>query len=162
MPKYLSIYLNDHLAVLAGSHELATRSMESNGGTALGEFLHEVVESLDEDRAALEALMDERDITQNWAKSGGAWLAERVGRLKLNGEITGYSPLSRLVETEGIELALHAKRSFWDTLSEVGISEAGGRQTSELANRTNEHIEKMKSFRLAAAREALGSQVSVS
>ena len=162
MPKYLSIYLNDHLAVLAGSQELATRSMESNGGTALGEFLQEVVESLDEDRAALEALMDERDVTQNWAKSGGAWLAERVGRLKLNGEITGYSPLSRLVETEGVELALHAKRSFWDTLSQVGISDAGGRPTSELANRTNEQIVKMKTFRLAAAQEALGSQVSVS
>ena len=161
MPKYLSIYLNDHLAVLAGSQELATRSLESNGGTALGEFLQEVVESLDEDRAALVALMEDRDITQNWAKSGGAWLAERVGRLKLNGEITGYSPLSRLVETEGVELALHAKRSFWDTLSEVGVSHAGGRPTSELANRTNQHIERMKAFRLAAAQEALGSEVPV-
>ena len=34
------------------------------------------------------------------AKDGAAWVAEKLGRLKTNGQLTGYSPLSRLVELE--------------------------------------------------------------
>ena len=110
--QYLGIYLNDHLAVLAGAEELVDRSLQSNTGTPLGELLQQVLDSVKQDRRALESLIDERGVQQNRAKTGGAWLAERVGRLKLNGELTGYSPLSRLVEIEGIGLALEAKRAF--------------------------------------------------
>ena len=35
-------------------------------------------------------------------KNVAAWGLEKVGRLKLNGELTGYSPLSRMVELEGL------------------------------------------------------------
>jgi hypothetical protein len=160
--KYLGIYLNDHLAVLAGGEELVNRSLESNQGTPLGGFLQQVLERMQQDRQALESLMAEREVAQNWAKTGGAWLAERVGRLKLNGEITGYSPLSRLVEVEGIGLALEARRSFWDTLSEVGISEAGGSQTADLAARAEDEINELEAHRIQAAKEALGAATSVS
>lgn len=159
--KYLGIYFNDHLAVLAGGEEVVTRSLESNQGTPLGEFLQQVLERVQQDRQALESLMSDRGVPQNWAKTGGAWLAERVGRLKLNGEITGYSPLSRLVEVEGIGLALEARRSFWDTLSHVGIAEAGGRQTGELATRAEDELEELQAHRLEAAKEALGATTSV-
>lgn len=160
--QYLGIYLNDHLAVLSGAEELVDRSLQSNTGTPLGEFLDKVLDAVKEDRTALEKLMAERDVKENWAKTGGAWLAERVGRLKLNGELTGYSPLSRLVEIEGIGLALEAKRSFWSTLSEVEISEAGGRPTEELASRSQSQIEELESHRSAAAKEALGTYAPAS
>ena len=160
--KYLGIYLNDHLAVLAGAEEVVDRSMQSNSGTPLGELLQQVFASLKEDRRALEALMKERDVTQNRAKTSAAWVAERVGRLKLNGELTGYSPLSRLVEIEGIGLALEAKRAFWSTLSEVGISEAGGRSTGELATQSEGQIEELENHRRAAAKEALGTYAPAS
>lgn len=160
--QYLGIYLNDHLAVLAGAEELVDRSLQSNTGTPLGEFLQQVLDSVRQDRRALESLMDERDVQQNWAKTGGAWLAERVGRLKLNGELTGYSPLSRLVEIEGIGLALEAKRAFWSTLSEVGVSEAGGRPTDELATRSQGQIDELEPHRSEAGKEALGTYAPAS
>lgn len=155
--QYLGIYLNDHLAVLAGAEELVDRSLQSNRGTPLGEFLQSLLDSIREDRNALESLMDEREVKQNWAKTGGAWLAERVGRLKLNGELTGYSPLSRLVEIEGIGLALEARRAFWATLSEVGISQAAGRPAEELAARSQSQVGELEAHRRSAAKEALGT-----
>ncbi len=160
--QYLGIYLNDHLAVLTGAEELVDRSLQSNSWSPLGEFLAKVLDSVKEDRTALEKLMAERDVKENWAKTGGAWLAERVGRLKLNGELTGYSPLSRLVEIEGIGLALEAKRAFWSTLSDVGVSEAGGSPTEELASQSKSHIQELESHRRAAAEEALGTYAPAS
>jgi hypothetical protein len=155
--KYLGIYLNDHLAMFSANHELVERSLASNEGSDLGKALRELLASLEEDRRTLESLMAEREVTPSRVKEAGAWLAERVGRLKLNGQITGYSPLSRLVEVEGIGLALEAKRAFWSTLSEVGIQQAGGADTAELAARTKEWIDRLQPHLRAAGREALGS-----
>lgn len=160
--QYLGIYLNDHLAVMAGAEELVNRSLESNTGTPLGEYLQQVLGSVKGDREALESLMAEREVKQNWAKTGGAWLAERVGRLKLNGELTGYSPLSRLVEIEGVGLALEARRAFWKTLSDAGISEAGGRMTEELAARIEAEIDQLEAHRRDAGKEALGTYAPAS
>ncbi|MPZ70967.1 MAG: hypothetical protein GEU71_15800, partial [Actinobacteria bacterium] len=57
--KYLAIYLNDHLAGSVAGIELAKRAAGNNEGTPVGEFLEQLVVDIDEDRAALEAIMDE-------------------------------------------------------------------------------------------------------
>ena len=38
-----------------------------------------------------------------------AWSAEKFGRLKLNGQLSGYSPLSRLEELEILALVAEGK-----------------------------------------------------
>ncbi len=43
-------------------------------------------------------------------------MGEKLGRLKLNGQLTGYSPLSRLVELEGLCLGTEGRLSMWRTL----------------------------------------------
>jgi hypothetical protein len=50
-------------------------------------------------------------------KPAAAWVLEKAGRLKLNGQIRGYSPLSRLVELEGLEAGVSGKRALWQALS---------------------------------------------
>lgn len=154
--KFLGIYLNDHLAVLVGTRELLERSLESNRGTPLGDVLGEILSSTEEEQAALEALMKRQGVAENRAKTAGAWLAERVGRLKLNGQLTGYSDLSRLVEIEGAAVAVEAKRLFWDALTRAGIAEAGGLQTAELSQRAEGHRDQLKSHHQAAAKQAIG------
>jgi hypothetical protein len=52
-------------------------------------------------------------------KVGAAWAAEKAGRLKLNGRVRGYSPLSRVVELEGLALLLLGQRRMWETLGRV-------------------------------------------
>jgi hypothetical protein len=117
--KLLSIYLNDHLAGAIAGGELAKRAAGANEGTPLGTFLARLQQEIDEDREALENLMDGLGIKKSAVKGAGAWLFEKAGRLKLNGQLTGYSDLSRLVELEGLSLGVEGKLSLWRSLHEV-------------------------------------------
>jgi hypothetical protein len=115
----LSIYLNDHLAGAIAGSELARRAASSNERSELGPFLAELAEEIDQDRESLERFMKLLEIRRNLAKDAAAWLSEKVGRLKLNGQIIGYSPLSKLVELEGLSLGVNGKLSLWKTLKEL-------------------------------------------
>lgn len=112
----LSIYLNDHLAGAIAGGELARRAASSNEGSELGLFLAELAEKIVQDRESLERLMKVLEIRRNLAKDAAAWLSEKVGRLKLNGQVIGYSPLSKLIELEGLSLGVNGKLSLWKTL----------------------------------------------
>ena len=107
--KLLHIYLNDHLAGSVAGSELARRCRDENRGTPLAEFLDDLVRQIEEDQLALEAIMDAVGAARNPAKLAAAWLAEKVGRLKLNGQLLQYSDLSRLLELEGLGLGIHGK-----------------------------------------------------
>ena len=115
----LSIYLNDHLAGAIAGSELARRAASSNERSVLGPFLAALAEEIDQDRESLERFMKLLEIRRNLAKDAAAWLSEKVGRLKLNGQIIGYSPLSKLVELEGLSLGVNGKLSLWKTLKEL-------------------------------------------
>src|SRR5215213_8693100 len=97
----LPIYLNDHLAGATAGTELARRAAGSNEGTEYGEFLAKLADDIDADKRQLEAIMDRLGVKQDRAKIGVAWIGEKAGRLKPNGRLTSYSPLSRLIELEG-------------------------------------------------------------
>jgi hypothetical protein len=50
--------------------------------------------------------------------------AERVGRLKPNGRIRGYSPLSRFVELDFLAMGIDGKKLLWSTLRDLaGLAE---------------------------------------
>ncbi len=117
--KLLAIYLNDHLAGSTGGLELARRSLGSNHGTEFEAFLERLQAEIDEDRNALKDLMVRLGIRADQLKQGASWLAEKAGRLKLNGSLTEYSPLSRLVELEALTTGVNGKLSLWQVLSEV-------------------------------------------
>ncbi|MFN2593934.1 MAG: hypothetical protein ABR579_03480 [Actinomycetota bacterium] len=117
--KLLAIYMNDHLAGSIAGGELAKRSAKSNEGTPLGTFLDRLADELAEDRSSLEDLMDQLGISKSGVKSAGAWLAEKAGRLKFNGQLTGYSDLSRLEELEGLSLGVEGKLSLWRALKQI-------------------------------------------
>jgi hypothetical protein len=115
----LRIYLQDHLASATGAVELAKRAYGSNRGSELGPGLAAVRAQLSDDHAALLDLMDRLDVGRDRMKEGAAWAAEKAGRLKLNGRVRGYSPLSRVVELEGLALLLLGQRQMWETLAQV-------------------------------------------
>jgi hypothetical protein len=80
--------------------ELSRRAAAENQGTALGDFLQVLYAEIVDDRRTLRAVMNALGIDASPVKPAGAWLLERAGRLKLNGQLRGYSPLSPLVELE--------------------------------------------------------------
>ena len=117
--KYLATYLNDHLAGSTAGLELVKRAASENEGTPLGDFLSALTDEIADDRAALEDVMDSLGVGTDHKKIAAAWVGEKVGRLKPNAQLRGYSPLSPLVELEALSLGIEGKRLLWVALQGV-------------------------------------------
>jgi hypothetical protein len=156
--KLLSIYLNDHLAGSTAGLELVRRSASSNRGTPYGEFLEWLVEEIEDDRASLIGLMEQLSVGRDRLKEVAAWSFEKAGRLKPNGQLTGYSPLSRLVELEGLWVGVNGKLSLWRSLSAVadGESRLDPVRLNALEARAEEQLRRIADHRPAIARQAFG------
>ena len=156
--RYLPIYLNDHLTGVTIGVELAKRVRGENEGTELGLFLDELCAEVVEDRDTLLSLMRNLGIAPSRSKVAAGWTAEKLGRLKLNGEITRYSPLSRLVELEGLASGIEAKLAMWLALQEIRDRDERlqAAPLEELAARARSQRERLEPHRHAAARTALG------
>ena len=155
--KLLRIYLNDHLAGSLAGIEVAKRCRSSNEGTPLGDYLATFVIELEEDRAELSKIMEELGFAHDKLKTTAAWVAEKVGRLKLNGQVTGYSDLSRLLELEGLCVGVEAKLSLWHSLKQVSGTDPRLAVTDldRLIKRAERQREDLESHRLQAAEIAL-------
>jgi hypothetical protein len=154
--KYLATYLNDHLGGATFGVELVRRAAGENQGSALGAFLSELTQELEADRAALKAAMDELGVSADRAKIAAGWAAEKVGRLKPNGQLRGYSPLSPVVELEGLLVGIQGKLSLWRALAEVADALGLDRARMEaLAARAQRQQADVEGHRLGIVRRAL-------
>jgi hypothetical protein len=117
--KYLEIYLRDHLAAATAGVEFTRRCARENEGTPEGVELREMVDGLKDEREVLKTLMERLEVAPSQVKNALAVVAERMGRLKLNGELTRYSPLSHLLEIEGLMSAVEARSGLWRTIREA-------------------------------------------
>ncbi len=115
----LAIYLQDHRAGATMGSDLAARAAEENEGTTYGDFLATLAEEIREDVGSLEQVMAVFDVTPDALKNAGAKVGERIGRFKMNGQLTGYSPLSRVLEIEGLRSGIQGKLSLWEGLREL-------------------------------------------
>jgi hypothetical protein len=154
----LDIYLNDHRAGATLGVQLSKRALRSNQGTPFGDFLEWLHREIVEDKGILETIMARLEVERSPLKPMGAWALERVGRLKLNGQIRGYSPLSRLVELEGLEAGVTGKRSLWRVLATVFPEDERLTDVdfATLIERADRQLSRISDHRRAAAREALG------
>ena len=155
--RLVATYLNDHHAGAVGGLELARRARGANEGNSYSEALTDLAEEIEQDRHTLERVMEALDVSEDRLKTAFGWVSEKVGRLKLNGQLTGYSPLSRLVELEGLAAGVGAKLCAWEALAEVqdGDPRLAGFDFGELAARAREQQSQLEQLRLRAAREAL-------
>jgi hypothetical protein len=119
----LPIYLNDHLAGSTVGRELAHRAAAANRSTEFGDFLADLAAQIDADRESLLSVMAALGVGRDELKVGAGWLAEKAGRLKLNGRLTSYSPLSRVVELESLLLGVRGKLAAWRTLASAQPNE---------------------------------------
>jgi hypothetical protein len=154
----LAIYLNDHLAGATVGRELARRAAHSNRDNAdHGSFLSRLAQEIDEDRRSLLAVMDRLDVKVDRIKVLAGWGGEKLGRLKLNGRLRGYSPLSRLVELEGLALGVQGKLALWRTLDRLDLDMDRDRtDLGELQRRAQDQLERIEAHRQRAVDDALG------
>jgi hypothetical protein len=157
--KFLSIYLNDHLAGSVTGIELARRTLASNRHTRYAEFLEWLVKQIQDDRQSLITLMERLGIRRDPLKQAGAWSLEKVRRLKLNGRLLGYSPLSRLTEIEGLWIGVNGKLSMWRAL--VAVADLDPRLDAiwllEMDARAEEQLRRIDEHRKLASRDALAA-----
>jgi hypothetical protein len=157
--RLLAIYLNDHLAGATAGLELARRALKENRENEYGRFLATLAEEIAQDRRTLIELMERLLIPRSKVKVPAAWALEKVGRLKLNGRIRGYSPLSRLIELEGLAAGIEAKRAMWLTLLQIrGHDERfNDGDLESLVARADDQRRRLEPHRLAAANDAICS-----
>jgi hypothetical protein len=154
---FLGIYLRDQLALGVGWRELARRAAGSNRGSEAGAALERVATQIAEDVQTFEAIMRRLNLRPNPIKNVLAIAAERAGRLKFNGRIRGYSPLSRFVELEMLVMGIEGKKVLWTTLRDLAglATDLPDVDFDELLARADQQRAQLEPFRMAAGREAL-------
>lgn len=121
--KRLGIYLNDHLAGSVAGLELAVRTETENRSNPAGRYLAAFIPELRHDQSVLKSVMQTLELKEDPLKTRAAWVSEKLGRLKLNGSLVRYSPLSRLVELEGLCVATEGRLSLWRTLARLSAKD---------------------------------------
>jgi hypothetical protein len=161
--KLLRIYLQNHLAGATAGLELARRVRGENEGTPYGEPLAKLADEIEADRRSLEIVMGDLGFAADRIKNLAFWAGEKAGRLIPNGQLTGYSPLSRVVELEGLSIGVMGKRSMWHTLADLADSEPtlDPDRLARLMERADQQLDTLSELRLRAGRDAFaGSTVA--
>lgn len=153
----LTIYLNDHLAGSTFGLELARRTLSANRGNEFASVLAEIAAEIEDDRDELERFLQRLAVPKDRTKLTAGWLAEKVGRLKLNDRLVGYSPLSRLLELEGLSGGVRAKLDLWRALRAIAPEKPQLDQgrLDQLVGRAESQLERLASMHARAAALAL-------
>jgi hypothetical protein len=155
--RLLGIYLNDHLAGAALGVELARRLRSSNrGDPEMGEPLARICAEIEADRETLIRLMERLGVERKQFKPALARLGERLGRLKPNGQLHGYSPLSRVLELEVLAAGIGGKMELWNALEQRFGDSLEGFDFHALAGRADSQGRQVEDLHLKAAPRALG------
>jgi hypothetical protein len=155
--RMLGIYLNDHLAGSVVGGNLARRIAHENRDNEYGRAVTQIAAEIDEDRTQLEGVMERLGVRKKQVRLGMAWVAEKAMRLKPNGKLIGYSPLSRVTELEGLTMGITGKLELWRSLEAVRDGSAlSDVDLEKLIARAESQRDRVEDLRIKAAREALG------
>ncbi len=159
MSTYLRIYMNDQLAAGVLWRELAWRAQRNNDGSPLGDALTRVATITTEDVETFRAMMGRLGLRENPAKVRLAIAGERIGRLKPNGHLRTFSPLSRFVELDTLLIGVAGKKILWRNLGDHADlrNRLPDVDFDELLARAQTQIDLIEPFHAAAAREALSA-----
>jgi len=159
--RFLAIYLNDHLAGATLGVELARRLRSSNQGDAeFGEPLAQLCAEIEEDYRTLTRLMEHLGVGRDPVKPVLAKVAEKLGRLKPNGRIRGYSPLSRVLELEFLSGMVGGKMQLWNALEQSFGESQDGFDFHYLAARADTQGQRLEDLHLAATQRTLPAATS--
>ncbi|MFD3328442.1 hypothetical protein [Streptomyces sp. NPDC058701] len=148
-PSFLGIYLNDHLAGAGGGVELFRRAARAHRDDALGPPLEALAKEVAADRESLRALMAALGVPAKRTRMAAGWVAEKAGRLKLNGRLLSRSPLSDVLELEAMRLGVEGKAACWRSLRAVARTDPRieSSHIEELIHRAERQISTLETIR---------------
>ena len=154
--EYLETYLQDHRAGAEMGSDLAHRLADENQGTPYEDFLVGLAQEIEQDTAVLEDIMGRFDVGKAALKTAGAKVGEKLARLKPNDRLTSYSPLSRVLELEGLRAGVLGKLCLWDSLAQIAAHEPrlDEEEIAGLQAKAQAQLEGLRAHHAMAAREA--------
>lgn len=156
----IAIYLNDHLAAATGGLGLVNRARDAQASTnrELHWFLDELSREIADDRQVVVRALQALGARQDPLKRAVGAVAERLGRLKLNGRFVSRSPLSDLIELEGLTIAVQGKRAGWIVLQELQHPKLAGIDFAHLIARAEDQSTRIEAHRRPLARRVLSGE----
>jgi hypothetical protein len=154
--RLLRIYLADHRAGAAAGQARARRFAAANADSVLADAARDVCQQIEEDVETLDEVLARLGRRASRWKVIVARGAELAGRLKPNGRLRGYSPLSRVLELELLVAGIVAKESLWQTLALVQRhrGELTGFDFDDLQHRARQQRTQLEAHRSATVNEA--------
>jgi len=152
----LAIYLQDHHAAAQAGTAIARRlaknvSRDVEGGVELGRIALEI----EEDLQTLKTIMTAASVPPSRLKDVLAVTAERLGRMKLNGQVRGRARLSDVIELETLIVGITGKMALWQSLSLVGLP--AGVDLTDLATRAMQQRATVERCHRSASANAFAS-----
>ncbi len=128
----------------------------ATGGSSYGPFLERLAGEIEEDRRSLLQIMHTLGAKVDRLKVTAARAGEKLGRLKPNGRLLSYSPLSRVVELETLALGVQANLALWRALGDLKPGEPRLAQfdLAALIARAEHQRDELEAQRKRAAAEA--------
>ena len=155
--KFLEIYIADHLAGSAAGTRRIRRLADAERDGVDGPMLSELASQIAQERQALQSVADALGIRPQAYKQVASRVLEFAGLAKLNGRLLRRSPLSSLVELEGMLMAVRGKLAGWETLRTVlDTPRVGPVDIDELIARNKRQLEQLADAHARAAQTALG------
>lgn len=115
----LAAYLSDHLAgAVAGSRRMR-RTADALSRTPVGPAMDRVAREVAGERETLRLIGRRLGLQPSTTKQAATFVAELVGRLKLNGRLVRRSPMTPLLEVEVLRSSVTGKLGIWQTLLEL-------------------------------------------
>jgi hypothetical protein len=154
--KHLGTYLNDHLAGSVAALELIEYVAKKFPDSNLEEFFVELHADVSADQEVLRDLLNTFGEKESTVRKAGAWLAEKLGRVKLGiseNEVAGAGVLEAL---EAMVLGITGKGLLWRALSAASQTtpQLAGPDYAELEQRAVAQRNRVEEKRIAAARKA--------
>lgn len=134
--KLLGLYLSDHLTGATAGLGRIERMAGDFTDTPFRAELTALAAEIRRERDMLRGVIHDLGIRQRPHRQAAAWLAERAGRLKLNGRLLSRSPMTLVLESELMRAAVLAKIGGWQTLEE--LAPELGLEAATFANLTAE------------------------
>ena len=143
-PRFLRVYVNDHLAVAEGISGLGRRVASAKRWRDQRADFERLARVLEDNRRALEEVLTSRGLKPDPLKSLLARGGELAGRLKGNGRLVRASPLNRMVEIDGLRLGVLACMTPWETLIALGLDTARAQAALETLRREAAFVEGLR------------------
>lgn len=113
----LGVYLGDHLTGSTAGVSRLQDMAERFADEPFGAEIAVVADQVAAERATLEAVIEALELDKHPVRQALAWVGERVGSLKPNGQLIGESPMTPVLELELTRGAVMAKGAGWEVLS---------------------------------------------